>query len=59
MLEIERGSTRHDSVWNSLWKGLLTCRKTGYRIKARRLKLKEKISSLGTSHVWVKKEQRL
>jgi hypothetical protein len=30
MLEFERGSTRSQSVENSLWKRLWTCRKAGY-----------------------------
>jgi hypothetical protein len=30
ILEIERGTTRSQSVENSLWKRLWTCRKTDY-----------------------------
>jgi hypothetical protein len=32
ILEIERGSTRSNSVENSLWKSLRTSRKTDYRL---------------------------
>jgi hypothetical protein len=32
VLEIERGSTRSDSVENLLWERLLNCRKTDYRM---------------------------
>jgi hypothetical protein len=37
ILEIERRSTRPQSVENSLWKRLWTCRKTDYVIMRQRL----------------------